>query len=104
MFLPTLSGPLSIGQNQFAYTKKRGACDAIAYLVLSWLAAFKEKASVALYMSDVSGAFDRVSAQRLLEKLRARGMPEDVLGCHQFVASQAAKFHRGWQGIGGDVP
>ena len=30
-------------------------------------------------MSDVSGAFDRVSANRLLEKLRARGMPQDLL-------------------------
>ena len=50
----------------------------MAYLVLSWLAAFKEKASVALYMSDVSGAFDRVSASRLLEKLGARGIPEDL--------------------------
>jgi hypothetical protein len=79
IFLPTLSSPQSIGQNQFAYTRHRGARDAIAYLVLSWLAAFREQGSVALYMSDVSGAFDRVSANRLLEKLQARGMPKDLL-------------------------
>ena len=79
IFLPKLSCPQSIGQSQFAYTKERGARDAVAYLVLSWLMAFKEKASIALYMSDVSGAFDRVSAPRLLAKLRARGMPEDVV-------------------------
>ena len=30
IFLPTLSSPQSIGQNQFAYTKKRGARDAVA--------------------------------------------------------------------------
>ena len=79
IFLPKLSCPQSIGSNQFAYTKERGARDAVAYLVLSWLRAFKEKASVALYMSDVSGAFDRVSATRLLAKLQARGMPDDVI-------------------------
>ena len=77
-FLPTLSCEKSIGSNQFAYTKGRGARDALAYLVLSWLQAFRQKCSIALYMSDVSGAFDRVSACKLLEKLRARGMPEDV--------------------------
>ena len=79
IFLPVLSCEKSIGENQFAYVKERGARDAVAYLVLAWLAAFKEKASIALYMSDVSGAFDRVSACRLLDKLRAKGMPDDLI-------------------------
>jgi len=79
IFLPTLACEKSTGMNQFAYTKGRGARDALAYLVLSWLQAFREKSSVALYMSDVSGAFDRVSTKRLISKLRARGMPDDVL-------------------------
>ena len=73
-FRPTLSCEKSIGSNQFAYSKGRGARDALAYLVLSWLEAFRQKASIALYMSDVSGAFDRVSLRRLIEKLRARGV------------------------------
>ena len=30
-------------------------------------------------MSDVTGAFDRVSTSRLLQKLQARGMPEDLV-------------------------
>ena len=79
IFLPQLSCEVSIGPNQFAYIKGRGARDALAYLVLSWLKAFQEKAPIALYMSDVSGAFDRVSASRLLQKLKARGMPEDLV-------------------------
>ena len=78
IFLPTLSCAQSIGSNQFAYVRERGARDAVAYLVLAWLAAFREKGSIALYMSDVSGAFDRVSAKRLMAKLRARGIPEDL--------------------------
>ena len=56
-------------------TQKPGARDAILFLVLSWLAAFKEKASIADYMSDVSGAFDCVSAPRRLKKTA----PQDVL-------------------------
>jgi hypothetical protein len=78
-FRPTLSCEKSIGSNQFAYSKGRGARDALAYLVLSWLEAFRQKASIALYMSDVSGAFDRVSAQRLLDKLQSREVPHDLL-------------------------
>ena len=38
----------------------------------------QEKYGFALYMSDVSGAFDRVSAERLLAKLRARKVPDDL--------------------------
>ena len=79
VFLTTLTSAQSIGENQFAYRKERGARDALAYLMLAWLAAFREKASIALYMSDVSGAFDRVSVARLMSKLRARGAPEDIL-------------------------
>ena len=66
IFLPSLTCAQSIGENQFAYIKERGARDAVAYLVLAWLAAFREKASIALYMSDVSGAFDQVSVARLM--------------------------------------
>ena len=79
IFLPVLSCAQSIGHNQFADVKERGARDAVAYLVLAWLAAFREKASIALYMSDVSGAFDRVSACHLIEKLQAKGLPGDLI-------------------------
>ena len=33
-----------------------------------------------MYCSDVSGAFDKVNSRRLLRKLRARGVPEEILG------------------------
>ena len=45
IFLPTLACEKSVGVNQFAYTKGRGARDAIAYLVLSWLPSDKNKYS-----------------------------------------------------------
>ena len=58
------------GRNQFAFSKGRGARDAIAYLVLSWISALNGRCKVGLYCSDVSGAFDRVDANILMEKLR----------------------------------
>ena len=47
--------------------------------MLTWLLAFQKKARVALYCSDVSGAFDKVRTSRLLRKLRAKGMPEQLV-------------------------
>eukprot|EP00973_Karenia_brevis_P049689 6898242-Karenia_brevis.AAC.1 len=79
LFTPVLMSEVSIGPNQFAYCKGRGSRDAIAFLILSWLKAFQEKSRVALYMSDVSAAFDRVFLGRLLAKLEARGMPKNYL-------------------------
>ena len=64
------------GENQFAYKPERGARDALAFLTLTWVAGFCQKKRFAVYCSDVSGAFDRVRLERLLEKLRAKGVPE----------------------------
>ena len=48
-------------------------------MVLSWLSGFNRRLKFGVYCSDVSGAFDRVSARRLLDKLRAKGLREDML-------------------------
>jgi hypothetical protein len=61
------------GQNQFAYTPKRGARDALAVMVMEWLWALNTRTKIALYCSDVSGAFDKVDAEILIAKLRAFG-------------------------------
>ena len=79
LFIGRMSTPEAIGPNQFAYIKERGSRDALAYLILSWLMAFLEKARVAVYCSDVSGAFDKVLASRLLENLAAKGMLKQLL-------------------------
>ena len=67
---PALMSEISIGRNQFAYCPGRGSRDALAFLMLSWLTAFRQKSRVALYMSDVSAAFDRVLRKRLLEEIQ----------------------------------
>ena len=72
------SEPVS-GVNQFAYKPLRGARDALALLVLTWISGFDKGLKFAVYCADVSGAFDRVRADRLLEKLKAAGVPEKWL-------------------------
>ena len=62
------------GENQFAYTRGRGARDVIAFLVMFWLFAFAAGKKVALYCSDVVGVFDKVEKSRLLEKFRRVGL------------------------------
>jgi hypothetical protein len=67
------------GENQFAYTKKRGARDALALLALRWVMALDKGFKLAVYCSDVSGAFDKVSRKRLLSKLAAKGTDSELL-------------------------
>ena len=71
------------GEHQFAYKPGRGARDALALLVLTWIAGFDKGYKYAVYCSDVSGAFDRVSADRLLKKLQAAGVPKKWLNLFQ---------------------
>ena len=60
----------SVRQNERA----RCARDALPFLVMSWILAFNRRKKVAVCCSDVSGAVDRVRAERLLEKLRYKGV------------------------------
>ena len=62
------------GLNQFAYRKERGARDALALLTLEWLSAFNRREQIVVYCSDVKGAFDRVRVERLISKLKAKGV------------------------------
>ena len=51
---------VNVGAIQFAYQKARGARDALAYMVLTWLQGFNRRFKFAVYCSDVSRAFDKV--------------------------------------------
>jgi hypothetical protein len=78
-FMPFMLDTVAFGPNQFAYVPERGARDVLAHLVLVWLKAFVRKRKVALYSSDVSGAFDRVQLDRLVAKLRAKRLHPDII-------------------------
>ena len=67
------------GLNQFAYRKQRGCKDALLLNVLEWLWAFHHDEIIALYCSDVSGAFDRVKSTKLLSKLERKGVSPPML-------------------------
>ena len=67
------------GDHQFAYIHKRGYRDALTFNVCTWIWALGIGKRVALYCSDVSGAFDRVRAERLLLKLEAKGVHKQML-------------------------
>eukprot|EP00969_Alexandrium_andersonii_P274558 12135112-Alexandrium_andersonii.AAC.1 len=71
LFLPRLFEMHAFGANQFAYCPGRGARDAVLFFLLEWLSALARRCRVAVYCSDVSGAFDRVCCERLLRKLRS---------------------------------
>ena len=79
MLDPYLERTLSYGENQFAYRQHRGARDVLALLMLEWMVVFNDRGNIAVYASDVAGAFDRVDTTRLAAKLRAKGMNSDWL-------------------------
>ena len=79
LFVPQLINLGAYGRNQFAYMPERGARDALAQLVLTWISMFAKRRKIAIYCSDVSGAFDKVNSRRLLRKLRSRGVPDVIL-------------------------
>ena len=67
------------GPNQFAYTTKRGCKDLLLSNLLEWTWNLHRDRKVALYCSDVKGAFDRVDTERLLQKLRQKGLSGKLL-------------------------
>lgn len=64
----------ALGENQFAYRRDHSFMDVLALNVVSWIIAFGKHRRVALYCSDVSGAFDRVDSIRFIVKLKSRGV------------------------------
>ena len=71
MITKLTSLPANIGANQFAYQRERGARDALAFMLFTWIHGFNDKLKFTLYCSDVSGAFDRVKRERILAGQRS---------------------------------
>jgi hypothetical protein len=79
LYYPYLSSCSAFGPSQFAYTIGRGARDALAILALTWVIALGAGRKIAVYCSDVSGAFDRVRLERLVSKLRVKGIHPQIV-------------------------
>ena len=79
LFLPFLECSGVFGARQFAYRPKRGLRDALAYNLMAWITLIDSGNKVALYCSDVSGAFDKVSTPRLRMKLLHSGLHAKIV-------------------------
>jgi hypothetical protein len=99
LFVPQLISIGAFGYNQFAHMPERGARDALAQLVLTWISCFGQKQKVAVYCSDVSGAFDKVKSRRLLRKLRSQGVTEDIFASSEVLVSCSQGSSRSWRRI-----
>ena len=51
----------------------------LLYTFIRWIHAFNRGKKIALYCSDVFGAFDRVSSRQLLDKIRSFGLHSDLV-------------------------
>ena len=67
------------GNNQWAFRPKRSHTDLVALLINSWLLALEDGHKVGIYLSDISGAFDRVFSPYLLRKLHRAGVNDSFL-------------------------
>ena len=74
LFKPALESSGAFGHRQFAYARGRGYRDALALMALSWIQGLEKGNLIAVYCSDVSGAFDRVCEQRIGRKLQGLGL------------------------------
>ena len=65
------------GENQWAFTTGRSARDLVTVLMMKWILAICTGSKIGGFLSDISGAFDRVFKPIILGKLRAAGVGED---------------------------
>ena len=79
ILVPWLEQQNAYGPHQYAYSKGKGYKDVLTINVCSWILAMESGDLVALYCSDVSGAFDRVPRDKLGNKLRLHGLHPDML-------------------------
>ena len=63
-------------KNQWAYRKQCNSRDLVLMFVTSSVLAICSGYKVAVYLSDIAGAFDRVFKDYLLAKLFALGVPD----------------------------
>ena len=83
-FLRFLEATGAYGRNQWAFRSGHSCRDLITLRVLRWLNAIHTGRKSAIFLSDISGAFDRVGTELLLKKYERAGVGAIVL---QFLSS-----------------
>ena len=64
----------AFGDNQWAFSKGLGSKDLVTMLMMTWILAVCSGQKIGAYLSDISGAFDRVFKIYMLAKLHAAGV------------------------------
>ena len=64
----------AFGDTRWAFRTGRTRQDMIAVLFSKWMLAMNSGKKIGLYLSDISGAFDRVNAKLLMKKLARIGL------------------------------
>ena len=67
------------GCSQWAFREGHSCRDLVALVTARWLLELTQNRRVGVYLSDISGAFDRVSTQILMQKLEAAGVSRKML-------------------------
>ena len=67
------------GNAQWAFRKMSSARDMVTIYVAKWVLLVCQGRKVGLYLSDISGAFDKVSRLLLIGKLSQLGLPSTFL-------------------------
>ena len=68
----------AFGDDQWAFRSRRTCRDLVFFLVCSWLITFEEKQRIGIYLSDISGAFDRVDRDILAQPLQEAGVGDGM--------------------------
>jgi len=90
-FVPFLQRT-AFGPNQWAFTPQLSARDLVTMLMMSFILAVCQGKKIGGFLSDISGAFDRVSKEILLGKLHAHGVGEQFLAfLDSYLAPRTAK-------------
>ena len=77
--LYTLLESHAFGDCQWAFRKHSSARDLVTVCVARWVLWICRGKKIGLYLSDISGAFDKVSRERLITKLVQLGLPSYFL-------------------------
>ena len=69
----------AFGDNQWAFSKGLRSRDLVTILMLTWILTICLDKKIGAYLSDISGAFDRVFKPYLLAKLHRAGVGDEFL-------------------------
>ena len=70
----------AFGENQWGFSTGLSAKDLVTMLVMSWILNVCMDSKTGAYLSDISGAFDKVFTPYMLAKLYAAGISSKYLG------------------------